>query len=374
MKEYLKHYRVKITVLSPIHIGGGKKIGKKEYIYMPWNDRVIVPDLKKMYGDIRKKGLEKAYIDFMLNSNGKNASLNNWLRQNRFRGEDYEKWKLYEMDGGEVFATNDRATPKEIDSFVKDAYGMPYVPGSSIKGMFRTALLAWDTIEDPEQYESLKREMMHDSAMKANRKNCMAGDISRLEQQILHTLNRKDTQKKDAVNDCLSGLHVGDSDPVSTDQLTLSQKIDYTLEGEEKPLPLLRETLVPGTELYFDVSIDTQQCPYDMSDIIAALESFQQICNQYFYSRFHREAKDKGTVWLGGGCGFLSKTVMYPLFEKDAVKVVDNIFKNTLGKQYSVHKHQKDMRLKLAPHVCKCTRYQGKLYNMGMGQISYEEC
>ena len=51
------------------------KIGKKEYIYMPWNHRVIVPDLKKMYGDIRKKGLEKSYIDFMLNSNGKNASL-----------------------------------------------------------------------------------------------------------------------------------------------------------------------------------------------------------------------------------------------------------------------------------------------------------
>ena len=54
---------------------------------------------------------------------------------------------------------------------------------------------------------------------------------------------------KNAVNDCLSGLHVGDSAPVSLEQLTLSQKIDYTLDGKPKPLPLLRETLIPGTEI-----------------------------------------------------------------------------------------------------------------------------
>ena len=53
--------------------------------------------------------------------------------------------------------------------------------------------------------------------------------------------------------------------------------------------------------------------------------------------------------------------------------VVDQVFKNTVGRQYSVHKHQKDIGWKIAPHVCKCTMYQGKLYDMGIGQISYEE-
>ena len=50
-----------------------------------------------------------------------------------------------------------------------------------------------------------------------------------------------------------------------------------------------------------------------------------------------------------------------------------NVFKNTLGKNYVVHKHTKDLQLKLAPHVCKCTKYQGKLYHMGMGRIEFEE-
>ena len=41
MRDYLKHYRVKICVLSPVYIGSGEKTGKKEHIYMPWNHHVI---------------------------------------------------------------------------------------------------------------------------------------------------------------------------------------------------------------------------------------------------------------------------------------------------------------------------------------------
>ena len=250
---------------------------------------------------------------------------------------------------------------------------MPYVPGSTLKGMFRTALIADEIQKCPEKYERTGREIQSASAERASRKQCLARETKRLEQQIFYTLNRDEKKPANAVNDNLSGLHVGDSQPISVDQLTLSQKIDVTLDGTEKPLNVLRETLIPGTEICFDVSIDTTICPYQMEDIIEALNIFQNICNRYFYARFHWEAKEKNTVWLGGGCGFLSKTVLYPLLGSNAVKVVDNVFKNTLGKNYVVHKHTKDLQLKLAPHVCKCTKYQGKLYHMGMGRIEFEE-
>ena len=56
-----------------------------------------------------------------------------WLKQNGFRGTDYEQWKRYEMDAGET--SDPRARKQwEIQSFMKDPYGMPYVPGSSLKG------------------------------------------------------------------------------------------------------------------------------------------------------------------------------------------------------------------------------------------------
>ena len=88
-----------------------------------------------------------------------------------------------------------------------------------------------------------------------------------------------------------------------------------------------------------------------------------------FYSHFRRGSEEKGIVWLGGGCGFLSKTIIYPVFKNDAVRITDAIFKNTLGKNYSIHKHNKDISLRAAPHVCKCTYYDGRLYDMGMGKI-----
>lgn len=95
------------------------------------------------------------------------------------------------------------------------------------------------------------------------------------------------------MNDNLSGLHIGDSEVIDLKQLTLSQKIDYTLECKEKELPLLRECIIPGTDIEFEVSIDSTVCPYDMKDIINALNSFQEDCYQYFYSRFRRGTKKR---------------------------------------------------------------------------------
>ena len=88
--------------------------------------------------------------------------------------------------------------------------------------------------------------------------------------------------------------------------------------------------------------------------------------------RFHRGTKEKGTVWLGGGCGFSTKSVLYPMFGRKAVRIIDQVYRNTLPpKVYSQHKHAKDVGLGVAPHVCKCTKYQGKLYDMGMGRIEF---
>lgn len=48
-ENYLKHYEMELIILSPVYIGSGEKIGKKEYIFLPLKKRVLVPDLGKMY-------------------------------------------------------------------------------------------------------------------------------------------------------------------------------------------------------------------------------------------------------------------------------------------------------------------------------------
>ncbi len=372
MNDYLKCYNVKIHALSPIYIGSGEKIGKKEYIYMPWRQKVIIPDFDKMYQNICEKGLRQEFINYMMDNTPKGPSIGQWLQKHQFKEADYERLKKYELDGGEAFSSR-TSRPKEIEAFMKDAYGISYVPGSSIKGMIRTALIAHEIKNNSEKYADTRELIWKNSIERTNRKTCLKDEIKQLEKQVLYTLERDERNAGNAVNDNLSGLHIGDSNPIDLKQLTLCQKIDYTLDYVEKELPLLRECIIPGTDIEFEVSIDSTLCPYDMEDIINAVNDFQEICYKYFYARFRRGSKEKNIVWLGGGCGFLSKTVIYPLFGSRAVKVVDNIYRNTLGPSYGKHKHTKDLGLKIAPHVCKCTRYRGKLYDMGMGRIEYQK-
>ena len=169
------------------------------------------------------------------------------------------------MDAGEAFLKPE-ARPKEIDSFCKDAYGMPYVPGSSIKGMLRTALLAAEIENNPEDYRRIASEISTNVQERSNRVRCLAKETQKLEQQAFYTLGREQ-RSSSAVNDHMAGLIVGDSDPIELEQLILSQKIDFTLDGAERPLPILRETLKPGTEVRFSLTIDRTLCPYSIKEI-----------------------------------------------------------------------------------------------------------
>ena len=80
MNGFLKCYKVKITALAPIHVGSGQKIGKKEYIYMPWKKNVIVPEIEKMYADIQKKGQGEAFVSYMMDAGAKAPALSQWLQ------------------------------------------------------------------------------------------------------------------------------------------------------------------------------------------------------------------------------------------------------------------------------------------------------
>ena len=363
----LKHHTVKIEALSPIFIGSGEKIGKKEYIYLPWDHRVIIPDINKIYTAIQRKGHGRQFEEYML-KNSQDA-LGVWLKKMGYQKKDYEAWKRYELEAGDAFLTA-AARSKEIMAFIKDPYGLPYVPGSSIKGMFRTALLAWEVKKNPPAFGQIKEDIRN-NAGRGGRNTVLTRETQQMEEKAFHTLDRgKDIQKKNAVCCNLAGLVVGDSRPVSTEQLVLTQKVDYSLDREEKPLPILREALIPGTDICFDVTIDTSVCPYSMEDILEALEYFQKICYAGFYKRFRRGSNEESVVWLGGGAGFLSKTVLYPVFGAEAYRITNSVFRATLPpKVYEEHKHRKDLDLKLSPHTCKCTRYRGELYDMGMGRI-----
>lgn len=379
MNTYLKHYRMRIKTLSPVFIGDGTKIEKKEYIYDQRSNKIDVPDIFQLYQYLEKHRLAGEYADYVFQND--NRSLDVWMRQKdawgkeRVPRQDWKEFVRYSLDAsGIVFDVQSggrMVKAKEINCFIKDAYGRPYVPGSSIKGMLRTALLAYELQKD----DGLRKRCGQNIATALDRdvnkkRQILSRETKGLEEDVFHTLERERVKQSDAVCCNLSGLIVGDSDPLKVEDLTLCQKIDYGTEGQEKALNLLREALKPGTEICFDLTIDASVCPYGIEELMKAVDVFGQLCYERFYHKFGRGRNEKGIVWLGGGCGFASKTVLHAIFDEKATEMTSKVFRATLGKNYQVHKHQYDVqKYRVSPHVCKCTRYRNNLYDMGMCRI-----
>ena len=139
MADYLKHYQMELKAIGPVHIGSGKKLLKKEYIYRWRRGIVLIPDETALIDGLRKYHVEDKFIDYILRgSNYKD--LGGWLDDQGIPRTEYEQWVSYRLEGGDILA--ERSKGIDVLTCLKDNYRKPYIPGSSIKGMFRTILLA----------------------------------------------------------------------------------------------------------------------------------------------------------------------------------------------------------------------------------------
>lgn len=62
-----------------------------------------------------------------------------WLQRERIPRKVWEEWTDYKLDSTD--AVSDTRSKVEIQTYIKDPYGMVYIPGSSLKGAIRTTLL-----------------------------------------------------------------------------------------------------------------------------------------------------------------------------------------------------------------------------------------
>jgi CRISPR/Cas system CSM-associated protein Csm5 (group 7 of RAMP superfamily) len=294
------------------------------------------------------------------------------MRDQKITEKEIDSFALYKLDCGD--AIWERRTQMQVMSCIKDAYGCPYIPGSSIKGMLRTILLFYDIRNNPQQYDRIKRDILSKLDEKSKRMNYLRNEIRRLEEECFHIAGRTDRQA-DMTNDIMSGMIVGDSRPLSMEDMVLCQKVEYHKDGTEKRLNLLRECIKPGTEIHFTLTIDQSICNLSMDYIERAIKCFGEQYYLMFSKKFPATPKPaENTVWLGGGAGYVSKTITYALFEEKGVEVTQRIFMNTLGyKANKEHKHSEDKRMGVSPHILKKTKYNGESYQFGECTIEWTQ-
>ncbi len=365
MKNSLKVYRAQLTVLGPVFIGNGAELSKKEYIFLNGRKTAGIIDMKKFYSLVSKKGLRRQFEDFMLDSRSR-LSLGNWIREYEIRNQEVKSCLDYVIDSGDTVIQ--RGTPVHIMECIKDPYGMPYIPGSSIKGMLRTVLLNGGIAPSPEEFLRARESVIRtveNPPFKINRKQFLAAERNMVEETQFYTLTRNEKRRGDAVNDMLAGMIVSDSEPLEMKDMVLCQKIERHTDGTEKRMNLLRECIRPGTKIHFDITMERNICPVQKENILSSIERFNEVYYDCFLSKFRGMDRPlSGQVYLGGGAGFVSKTFIYPLLgERQGLKTTMGIFQAT--KVPREHKHNRDLEYGVSPHIVKCTRYQGQCLEMG---------
>lgn len=371
MRQALKTYTLELKVQGPVFVGSGEEIQKKEYVFLNGRHALGVVDIEKLYRLARKKGLASDMEQFMVRDT--KTTLRQWADSHRIKPEELKSCMKYIVDAGDM---QQEKGPIRIMACTKDPYGKPYIPGSSVKGMLRTILLGADMIQHPDKYASLAKNMKDDLYNRNDkRNNVLKRNISDIENQAFRTLNRPKSKPQDAVNDWMSGVIVSDSEPLTMGDVAVCQKWEQHVNGSEKTLNLMRECIRPGTVVRCQLTIDETISPLTGEKLMEAVKIFYQRYEKAFQQYFPYKSVapiSDATVFLGGGSGFVSKTIIYDLFErKEGVRATKDIFRKTNVPRE--HKHDKDVALGVSPHVLKCTKLDGKKYMMGQCELRLKE-
>ncbi len=121
-------YQVTIQTLTPLHISSGVEL-LADFDYLPGRSQTFILNQDAIYAQ-------------ELETNGANARFN---QPAGIIGKEHWRGDVPPKDSEFVRYVLEGATPKNVERLqeqIKDAYGHCYLPGSSLKGAIRRALMA----------------------------------------------------------------------------------------------------------------------------------------------------------------------------------------------------------------------------------------
>lgn len=406
----LKRYNVTLTTIGPVHIGSGKSYSPKEFVVGDNLTWLEVPDTSRLVDYLMARGKLDRFEQFVAGRGRQSdpQTLTEWLKAERIMFDEGQC-------GGYVLAIPDFTPAKErrdrngrpgrsqtrineLRAFIKDAYGQPYIPGSSLKGVVRSLILKSRMAMSPGQSAPDFRSRT---------------PASKIENVYLRTLTADGKSGDDATFDVMRGIHISDSAPLTLDDLTVCQKIDAIppKDGRQRywGLPMFRESLKPGTKVSFTVTVDedllegqkfgvTTSRGVQAFDVGRVFEPYAagaeltyiQILSQIVYKEYvdsyldiydltdqilripEKEVDSNSFVYLGAGSGFFTKTIWDELVPARQARM--DRAQRQLERSFRQHHHENDVAVHgVSPRAVKLTKYDGRFYEMGKARITVEQ-
>ncbi|EAX48909.1 CRISPR-associated RAMP protein, Csm5 family [Thermosinus carboxydivorans Nor1] len=390
MNKHLETVTIKLTCLGPVHVGSGDKLTKLQYIYDTKQRRAYFLNETAWIGLLSQKRLLSSFSDRI--AAGSISDLYRWCTDNWITPAEIERVASGWATVAPAIERDSRLL-NSITPLMRGADGRPYIPGSSIKGALRTAILhhlltsnTLSAINKHAYWQQLgdlvrTRHMSDKDKLKKIEKL-----TAQIESDLLHRLelfdeNNKKVPAKDAVTSVMKGIRVSDAfcTAPKAPPTCLLRKVDWQdAPGGRDPenyIALVRECFTPGTTLTFTLTVEPALTRAigiaSPADVLAAARSHaahmlnieKAAFGQRLGSLFSRMAS--ANLILGGGSGFLDKTLLYSLATVNEARALTAAL---LDLRFAKHRHvQRDSRL--APRTLKLGIYNNERYLMGVCKL-----
>ena len=376
-------YKMKLEVLTPLHIGGAdykSKLDKKEYVFDKDKGTLTLIDSEKFISFLIKKNLFDEYISYIQKNlnlkkheQDKNIKLIDFLKNKDIYKniEEFRKKAPIKIDA-EIEEMND------IKLMLRNFQGKPYIPGTSIKGALVNFLLVNYIISHKDKFK-IERNKILEIAKKANNdndikkaKNNIKRMINEIEKSVIYGDNKELEKSK------RFGISVSDTYNYSNTRTyfyrDVDEKRDTSKDEKEQAMPIYREYIMANSIFDFDITLDIDLIEKSkikiktINDLIEALENTTNfLVNKILKDENSSQIEN---LILGANTGFLQKTIVYSLFEKeeDRLEVVKKLLHLKKGDKIKDHLNDK-----FSPRVLNRIKISGKNKLAGLVKIEKVE-
>lgn len=384
----MKYWKMKLTCQSPVHIGSGDIYQKNQYVYEDNGKKAHIYFLNesKWAEFLEKEKLLDSFVS-EIHRKFKHFSIYDFLntcKRNDRQPESLKRLIRDLVDSGVLskpetadvpYSKNPRNALNDVHTFIKDSKGRMYIPGSSLKGAFRTAIITAMIRKDRTKYGKYWNDIVTAAEVGGYLVQNIGNVLERLEKEIFIPIGTDG--KRNMVNSYFRGLTVGDSTAATLPGLIV-QKADLG-ETEERPhtISLWRECMAPGDTVTFKLGIDSVGMKAlgisDAKGLIQCLQDFVDFQCDLLWKSFgdtdEIQEMQHTDLLLGGGAGFLSKTVIYALAPD--LKTGRDVVKRLMAEQFKRGHHNQGEHI--SPHTLKLAKRGNSYQVMGMCKLEVEE-
>lgn len=383
-----------LVTVAPVHVGSGEIRRANEYLYDRASGMAYFLDEARWVSFLGRRQLMEPFLAYIEESSRQLGQ-----RRGPFRGKNLWDWlraqgvQKREMEAlavrrarAERCEISEKGSLNDVHLQMALSDGRPYVPGSTIKGALRTGILYRMIQQEPERFRGFWQEICREAESRdrlRDKERTWQGIERRLETQALHTLRVDRKKPAEMVNSALRGLRVSDAAVAKheTETLLLQKPTKSNRQGKKsKTPPLFRECIPPGRRLHFTLTADfSMLCTLGITsfeDIFQGLRAYTAQALALLEEEFPKyrpqfdEAREADCL-LGGGTGFLSKTLVYAL-ARDAREARNFTARYLDEKFWNPSHHHMQYDGKLSPRTLKLAATAQEEWLLGL--CRFEEC